>query len=124
MLEAPKHGIIKSLQENIWEKENGLNDLQLAELIDRLAGRIGNNQIQRYLPDEHYWPERSIKPAKSLQEKPATNWRLDNPRPIQLLSDPEPIEVMAPIPDYPPMLFRYKGILHKIIRADGPERIE
>ena len=37
---------------------------------------------------------------------------------------PEPIEVTAPIPDYPPMLFRYKGKLHKIIKADGPERIE
>ena len=41
-----------------------------------------------------------------------------------MLSRPEPIEVTAPIPDYPPMLFRYKGKLHKIIKADGPERIE
>jgi protein ImuB len=31
---------------------------------------------------------------------------------------------MAPVPDYPPMNFRYKGKLHKITRADGPERIE
>ncbi len=30
----------------------------------------------------------------------------------------------APIPDYPPMLFRYKGKIHKIKKADGPERIE
>jgi protein ImuB len=37
---------------------------------------------------------------------------------------PYPIEVAAPIPDYPPMHFRYKGKLHKIIRSDGPERIE
>ena len=43
---------------------------------------------------------------------------------IATLSKPEPIEVTAPIPDYPPMLFRYKGKLHKIIKADGPERIE
>ena len=34
------------------------------------------------------------------------------------------IEVTAPIPDYPPMLFRYKGKVHPIVRADGPERIE
>ena len=31
---------------------------------------------------------------------------------------------MAPIPDYPPMNFRYKGKLHTIKKADGPERIE
>jgi len=37
---------------------------------------------------------------------------------------PERIEVTAPIPDYPPMLFRYKNKLHKIKKADGPERIE
>ena len=43
---------------------------------------------------------------------------------MQLLAKPERIEVTAPIPDYPPMLFRYNGNLHKIIRADGPERIE
>jgi protein ImuB len=49
---------------------------------------------------------------------------MDTPRPVQLLSKPERIEVTAPIPDYPPMLFRYKGKLHKIKKADGPERIE
>jgi protein ImuB len=43
---------------------------------------------------------------------------------VHLLSKPEPIEVTAPIPDYPPMLFRYKNKLHKIKKADGPERIE
>jgi len=32
--------------------------------------------------------------------------------------------VTAPIPDYPPMNFRYQGKLHIIKKADGPERIE
>ncbi len=32
--------------------------------------------------------------------------------------------VTAPVPDYPPMFFRFKGKLHKIKKADGPERIE
>jgi protein ImuB len=82
------------------------------------------NNIHRYLPDEHYWPERSFKSASSLHEKLSTTWRTDKLRPLQVLSKPEFIEVTAPIPDYPPMLFRYKGQLHKIVRADGPERIE
>jgi protein ImuB len=101
-----------------------LDDIGLSELIDRFAGKFGANQIQRYLPDEHYWPERSVKPALSLDEKINTIWKVDRPRPLQLLQKPERIEVTAPIPDYPPMLFRYKGKLHKIIKADGPERIE
>ena len=49
---------------------------------------------------------------------------MDRPRPLQLLTTPERIDVTAPIPDYPPMLFRYKGKLHTIKKADGPERIE
>ena len=89
-----------------------------------MAVRIGGDRIHRYLPDEHYWPERSFKQASSLHEKLNAQWRIERPRPLQLLSSPEPIEVTAPIPDYPPMLFPYKGKLHKIIKADGPERIE
>jgi len=65
-----------------------------------------------------------LKPTLSLEEKSTTQWRKDKLRPLQLLQSPEPIEVTAPIPDYPPMLFRYKGKIHKILRADGPERIE
>ena len=111
-------------QEKIWKATGGLDDVKLSELMDRLAGKVGMNHIHRYLPDEHYWPERSIKAASSLDEKPSTTWRSDKPRPIELLSTPEPIEVTAPIPDYPPMLFRYKNKLHKVKKADGPERIE
>ena len=48
----------------------------------------------------------------------------DRLRPTRLLNPPHPIEVSAPIPDYPPMLFRYKGEVHLIKKADGPERIE
>ena len=112
------------VQEKIWKETSDLNHQLLSELLDRLAVRIGADRIHRYLPDEHYWPERSFKQASSLHEKLNAQWRIERPRPLQLLSSPEPIEVTAPIPDYPPMLFRYKGKLHKIIKADGPERIE
>jgi protein ImuB len=124
ILEASKVEGLSPLQERLWEASCGLDDIGLAELLDRLAGKIGANNIHRFLPDEHYWPERSIKPATFLHEKTATAWRVDRPRPIRLLARPEPVEVTAPIPDYPPMLFRYKDRLHKVVKADGPERIE
>lgn len=113
------------VQEDIWHgADGGLDNTELAELVDRLAGRIGDQAISRFLPEEHYWPERSFRKAASLQEKPITTWRTDKVRPVRILSRPERIEVTAPIPDYPPMLFRYKGKLHKVVYADGPERIE
>ena len=86
--------------------------------------KIAGVQIRRYLPAEHYWPERSYKGATSLEEKAGTEWSKDKLRPIQVLQKPEAIRVTAPVPDYPPMHFQYRGKLHKIIRADGPERIE
>lgn len=124
VLEAPKVDDHFSKQEKMWEGAGGLEDERLSELIDRLAGKVGMDAIHRYLPDEHYWPERSIKPAVSLNEKPETQWKDDRIRPMHILSKPEPIDVTAPIPDYPPMLFRHKGQLHQVVKADGPERIE
>lgn len=110
-------------QEVLWHGGNQ-NNKELAELLDRVAGKVGMDRIKRYLPAEHYWPERSVKVASSLHELPATAWRRDLPRPVFLLPQPEIIEVTVPIPDYPPMLFHYKGQLHNVVKADGPERIE
>jgi len=124
VLEAPKTEELSPIQEKLWEGSCGLNDSGLLELMDRLANKIGTQGIRRFLPDEHHWPERSYRTALSLQEKLTTTWRTDKLRPMQLLARPEPIEVTAPIPDYPPMTFRYKNNLHTIKKADGPERIE
>ncbi|SDX00126.1 protein ImuB [Hydrobacter penzbergensis] len=123
-LDAPKVEDAIAAQSGLWNSTSGLQDPKLAELLDRLTTRFGEGHFHRYLPDEHYWPERSVKKALSLTEKPTTPWTLDRPRPLYLLPQPEPITVTAPIPDYPPMNFRYKGKLHKVIKADGPERIE
>jgi protein ImuB len=125
VLEAPVVEEVNPLQEKLWETHGGgLHDIALSELLDRLAGKLGPDHIHRYVPGEHYWPERSIQLASSLDEEATTEWKVDRPRPVQLLSQPELIQVTAPIPDYPPMNFRYKGELHKIAKADGPERIE
>ncbi len=122
-LEASKVEEHLPSQENLWTVKSGLEDHRVSELIDRVQIKCGVQPI-RYLPAEHYWPERSIEIASGLHEQPSTEWRKDRLRPVLLLAPPEKIDVTAPIPDYPPMLFQYKGKLHRIIRADGPERIE
>ncbi|MES2376635.1 MAG: DNA polymerase Y family protein [Bacteroidota bacterium] len=124
-LEAPKAEDVEPEQEVLWAPEDcGLTDTRLAELLDRLTNKIGPNAIHRYLPQERYWPELSIKLAPSLKDKPATVWRTDRPRPSLLLPRPERIEVTALLPDNPPMLFIYKGERHVIKKADDAERIE
>ncbi|MEQ8967895.1 MAG: DNA polymerase Y family protein, partial [Azospirillaceae bacterium] len=42
---------------------------------------------------------------------------------VRLFDPPRPIEAMAPVPDDPPALFRWDGRLHRVARADGPERV-
>jgi protein ImuB len=124
ILEALKTEKISPKQEKLWTSNGSLEDPGIAELMDRLANRFGHFQIRRYLPDEHHWPERSYKTATSLFEPANQNWIVERPRPLLLMPKPLSIEVTAPIPDYPPMLFRYQGKLHKIKKAEGPERIE
>jgi protein ImuB len=124
VMEALRVEEMDLVQEKLWSAKPGMDDAGVAELLDRLAGKVGTATIHRYLPQAHYWPEQSIKLANSILEKPDLLWKTDRPRPTQLLSRPERVEVTAPIPDYPPMLFIYKGKVHQVKKADGPERIE
>ena len=44
-------------------------------------------------------------------------------RPIRLFDPPQPIEVMAEVPDGPPRRFRWRGRVHDVMAHEGPERI-
>ena len=123
-LDAMKVEDILTSQESFWTANSSFDTREISELLDRLESKFGKDIIHRYLPDEHHLPERSVKLATSFKEKPAIEWGTDKLRPVQLLNKPEPIEVMAPIPDYPPMNFRYNGKLHTVKKADACERIE
>src|SRR5215217_2601621 len=124
VLDAPKVDDLEVPQEEMWTSKPGLDDQSVIRLLDRVAGKVGAEVIHRYLPAKRYWPERAVIRAGSITEKPASEWRVEKPRPTELLKQPDPIEVMALIPDHPPRFFIYKGVRHQVIRADGPERIE
>jgi protein ImuB len=43
---------------------------------------------------------------------------------MRLLLKPEPVEeVVAMVPDGPPARFRWRCMLHEVVRVEGPERI-
>jgi protein ImuB len=44
-------------------------------------------------------------------------------RPAILLERSEPVDVTAPVPEGPPLRFRWRGALHDVAHAQGPERI-
>lgn len=124
VLEAGAVEPLAPVQEKLWEGSGGLGDTGLSELVDRLSTRIPLRRIQRYVPVEQYWPEWSFQPAANLYTPTTTLWPAQPQRPVHLLPTPAPIQVAAPIPDYPPLLFRYQGKVYNIKKADGPERIE
>lgn len=55
--------------------------------------------------------------------QPEPHWIADRPRPLLLLPRAEPAKVLALIPDGPPRQFRWRGVLHDVAFAQGPERI-
>jgi protein ImuB len=93
----------------------------LALLIDRLAVRLGARRIHRLTALESDLPERSVGAAGPLAA--AAVWPAW-PRPIRLLSPPEPLDrVMSDLPDGAPVRFQWRGRPYRIIAADGPERV-
>lgn len=104
------------------------DDTALGELVDRLDNRLGSGTVLRLGPRQSWLPERAVAPFPPL-DRPAnqsanqSEWPRDRPRPVRLLAPPEPIEAVAPVPDDPPLMFRWRGAVHRVRHADGPERI-
>lgn len=97
-------------------------EAQLSRLLDALDNRLGPGRLMRLAPRPSHVPERSVRRLAPGAPPPAEGWPAGR-YPIRLLPHPEPIEAMAPIPDAPPLRFRWQGKLHRVVRADGPERI-
>lgn len=91
-------------------------------LIDVLANRVGARAVYRLAPVASEVPERSVARVAPLSEI-AEGWPDHWPRPARLLPRPERIETMALLPDHPPAWIAWRGIRHRVARADGPERI-
>lgn len=97
----------------------------LVPLVDRLANRLGEDRVWRAAPVESHVPELSVARARPLSPAgEARPWDVEAPRPVRLFRRPEPLEnVVALTPDDPPTQFRWRGQLHRVRRAEGPERI-
>jgi protein ImuB len=102
----------------------------VAALADTLSARLGARRVVRYLPQDTHIPERAALavPVQHCPPEPSdAPWpaRADEPplRPLRLLQTPEPVEVLAEVPDGPPAQFTWRRVTHRVARAEGPERI-
>jgi len=93
----------------------------LAATLDALIARLGEGALWRPVPLGSHVPERAVGRGGPMT---AVAWPAQLPdRPLRLFTPPEPIEATAPVPDDPPLLFRWRGRVHRIRAASGPERI-
>jgi protein ImuB len=95
----------------------------VSDLIDTLTNRVGERRLYRLTPVASDVPERSITRIAPLTPDAGETWPSHWPRPSRLLPTPEPIETVALLPDHPPVTFTWRGIRHRVKRADGPERV-
>ena len=98
-------------------------------LIDRLANRLGPDRVAALHPRESHLPEQAqeLRPlareARETEPPDKAPHAPTAPRPLHLLPVPEPIDALLPQPLAAPVLFRWRGRGHRIVRAEGPERI-
>ena len=102
-----------------------------ARLVDRLSGRLGRDRVMYLVPHASHIPEAAQKRVPAMQR--AQTKEMDAPeiaasssesrRPALLLDPPEPIEVLASIPEGAPALIVWRRVRRRIVRAEGPERI-
>jgi len=101
---------------------SGARSDELPSVIDDLANRLTPGQLWRQAPQASHVPERAVKLVEPLA--PVMPWpHPPGERPVRLLRPAERIEATAPVPDDPPVLFRWRGALHRVRAASGPERI-
>lgn len=95
---------------------------------DRVRARLGEAAVLKPMRVESHLPERAIALmpfAEALPGKTKKVVPLVQPeRPIRLFRLPEPVDVPATeLPEGPPLHFRWRRAVYRVMRAEGPERI-
>jgi protein ImuB len=108
---------------------------ELDRLVDRLSARLGPRRITRLACRESHIPELAATAMPAQTASSVSNgWNAFrtfrnetglSARPLRLFARPEPLlDVIALVPDGPPLRFRWRRAWHEVIAVEGPERIE
>ncbi len=95
--------------------------VDVTALIDIFGNR--GQRVYRVAPVASDVPERSVQRVSAVAEQCEETWVGHWRRPVRLLARPDRIDAIALLPDHPPRSIVWRGSRHKVVRADGPERI-
>ncbi|MBV9112632.1 MAG: DNA polymerase Y family protein [Hyphomicrobiales bacterium] len=103
-----------------------------AALIDGLRQRLGPRSVKRLAPVESHLPEKAETSRDAADVPPSwrSSWTSSCARPASarlrpplLLRRAEPAQVVALMPEGAPRRFHWRGEMHAVALAQGPERI-
>ena len=107
----------------------GIDDgaVNLDHLYDRMTSRLGPLAVVRSSFVNTHVPEQVVKLEPAIAPQPPAT-RVEAPpvvapRPLKLLPAPEPITVIAEVPDAPPASMTWRRVTYRCVTASGPERI-
>ncbi|WP_291201668.1 DNA polymerase Y family protein [Hyphomonas sp.] len=106
--------------------QNDIDETALAALADRINARLGEGSVTVTVPvarhpvdlAEETWPY-----AGKIMDGVLPAAGMKGLRPIRVFDRAERVEVMAQVPDGPPLSFVWRRVVRRVVRADGPERI-
>ena len=133
---------IVQLQQSLLDRDSDGNQRELAHLVERLNSRLAADCVVRAVLVDDLQPDKSFcyQPLTPVNEPRATSSRnreelghicSDSPdsltfgssRPLQMFIPPLDIDVIAVVPNGPPVHFHYEGE-HRVARCWGPDRLE
>lgn len=104
---------------------NSADEPALSALADRIRVKLGEQAVWIGAHQESHIPEVAEQWMIFDGTFPDINpdRQKHGLRPIRIFDHPEPIQVVAEVPDGPPLHFVWRRISHRVVRTDGPERI-
>jgi protein ImuB len=108
--------------------ETAASPEKIGAIVDVLSSRLGAKRVVRPQLHEEHAPERAAGWRSALGKANDAN-TVKPPadgvqrRPVRLFSPGQLIEVMASVPDGPPIRCRWRRVTREVVRAEGPERI-
>lgn len=103
-----------------------VDPVALSALADRLTARLGAGTVRIARPEASHDPSRAE--ALAVYDGALEDWTDARPaprgdRPARMFDRPEAVDVLAEVPDGPPLRFVWRRVPRRVKRADGPERI-
>ena len=128
LLEASWCEPLGAQQESLVDDRS--SEREIAEMIDRIGVKLGNERVRRPVTRGSHVPERAsgwvgveqktVAPRTGPSASASTRRAI---RPQRLLDTPEAIGVIYATPEGLPRRFTWRRVVHDIARVEGPERI-